>query len=146
MNKEYLIESEKLMQMKRYPARRYEAHGTIENCLFGGIMANWQERKFYSQTKHFFVIPTYFSLFGLINIQKKGMPITSWNNVQMWNYILDNCQNKHQPFCDFHTLYEINNFCLDDKHLKIVDYGSRNLQPFIELNGEKLYNNFKAPD
>lgn len=143
---EYLIKSEKLMQMECPRVKRYECYGTIAICLMGGIMANYQEWKFYRKTKNVFVMPTYFSLFGLLNVQKRGQKITFWDGVGVWYYIHENSQNHHQPFCNGHTLSEIDNFCLDSGHLRMVDYGSRDVEPFLKLNGEKLYNNFKIPE
>jgi hypothetical protein len=140
------LEKEKSIQMKVPVIKRYEMYGTMALCLFGGIMANCQEWQFYRKTKNVFVMPTYFSFFGLFNIQKRGKKIDFWGEAGAWHYIHNNIENHQQPFCDGHTLASIENFCLDNGRLKIVDYGSRSLGPFLEINGEKLYNNFKIPD
>jgi hypothetical protein len=140
------LEKEKATQMRIPIIKRYEMHGSMALCLFGGIMANYQEWRFYRKTKNIFVMPTYFSFFGLFNIQKRGKKIDFWDRVGAWHYIHNNIENHQQPFCDGHTLANIENFCLDNGHLKIVDYGSRSLGPFLEINGEKLYSNFKIPD
>jgi len=143
---EYRLEQERLMEMEIPKTKRYEYYGTVAILLMGGIMANYQEWKFYRQTKNVFVMPTHFSLFGLLNIQKRGERITFWDGGEIWNYIHENIENHKQPFCDGHTLSEIDNFCLDDGHLRIVDYGSRGIEPFLKLHGENLFNNFKTPD
>lgn len=145
-NVEDLKKRSELMQIKLYPKKKYEIKDTIENYLLGGIMENLQEWKYYRKNKNIFTAPTIFSFFGLINVQKRGDRITFWNTVQVWKYILGNSQNEHQPFCGFHTFFNVNNFGLFNGHLKIVDYGSRHIEEFLNLNGEKLYNNFKAPD
>lgn len=145
-DEEHRIKQEQLMGI-RYPhPRLYECYGTASIFFFGGIMANRQERKFYKKTKNIFVMPTYFSFLGLFNIQKRGEKITFWDDKGVWFYIHDNCQNHEQPFCDGHTLSNIDNYCLDNEHLKIVDYGSRYVGHFLELNGKTLYANFKIPE
>jgi len=144
--KDFVIEKEKLMQMKIIVPKFYEMNGTVAMRLFGGIMANYQEWRFYRKTKNIFVMPTYFSLFWLLNIQKKGKEIDFWNGTQIYHYMYNNSQNHYQPFCDMHVLTEKENFCLDNGHLRIVDYGSRRIGPFLEINGEKFYNNFELPD
>jgi hypothetical protein len=141
-----LKEKEKKEGMRIPEVKRYECYGTTAICLMEGVMANIQEWRFYRKTKHAFVMPTYFSFFGLFNIQKRGQEINFWKGVDVWHYIHQHVQNHAQPFCDGHTLAEIYNFCLDDGHLKIVDYGSRRLEPFIEINGQRLYDNFKPPE
>ena len=143
---EHRIEQEQSMEMECPRTKRYECYGTMAICLMGGVMANYQEWKFYRETKNVFVMPTYFSLFGLLNIQKRGEKITFWDGAGVWCYIHENIQNHHQLFCDGHTLSEIDNFCLDNGRLKMVDYGSRSVEPFLKLNGENLFNNFKTPD
>ncbi len=112
-----------------------------------GIKANKQEYRFYKKTKNVFVTPTYFSIFGLLNVQKRCQKITFWEDKDVWNYINDNSQNKHQPWCDNHTLSEIENFCINENNkLQIVDYGNKALEPFLILNGENLFKNFKIPE
>lgn len=143
---EHRLEKERLMEMECPRTKRYECYGTMAICLMGGVMANYQEWKFYKKTKNVFVMPTYFSLFGLLNIQKRGQRITFWDGTAVWLYIHENIQNHDQPFCDGHTLSEIDNFCLDNGCLKMVDYGSRYVEPFLKLNGEILFKNFKIPD
>jgi hypothetical protein len=137
---------EELTNMKDPIPKCYEIYGTAALYFLGGIMANLQERRFYRKTKNLFVMPTYFSFFGLFNIQKRGQRIDFWDDNDVWFYLCKNSQNQHQIFCDAHTFFDINNFCLDDGFLKIVDYGNRHIEPFLEINGENLFKNFKIPD
>ncbi len=130
----------------RVPAiKRYEQYGSDAMFLYAGIMANRQEWKFSRRNKNPFIMPTYFSLFGLFNIQKRGKEIDFWDDSGVWCYVYDNSQNENQPWCDGHSLASIENYCLDERKLKIVDYGSRFLEPFLEVNGERLSQNFKLP-
>lgn len=49
------------------PHRRYE-FVALNVEMFGGFMANWSEFIFFVKTRNKFLLPTYFSFFGLINI------------------------------------------------------------------------------
>lgn len=44
----------------------------LTQILFGGILSNLEERDFYKRNKELPVAPTFFSLFGLVNIQARG--------------------------------------------------------------------------
>lgn len=46
-------------------------YGTVQIFLFRGLAENWNEFELFCKTKHCFLVPTYFSFFGLINVQKK---------------------------------------------------------------------------
>jgi len=153
LTNKYLLENDRLkrealMKMSIPKLRFYEFNcfQNIANLFLDGIMANYQERKFYRQTKNVFVMPTYFSLFGLINIQEKGDSVSFWKDSDVKKYIIDNSQNEFQPFCDSHALMDVNNFCLDRVgRLRMLDYGSRFVAPFLEINGQALYENFRIP-
>jgi len=126
-------------------ARGYEIAGFPTSYLFAGIMANLQEFYFTIFHRNNFIEQTYFSFFGLINIQKKGEKIDFWNSSEIWNYICENSLNCNQPYCDGHALSNIDNFCVDKGKLKICDYGSRNIQEFLNMNGERLFSRFIKP-
>lgn len=90
-------------------------------------------------------MPTYFSLFGLLNIQKKAEPITFWRDGDMFDYLKENAMNPEQVTCDKHSLGCLENFGLDGDKLKMIDYGSRHVHSFLRVNGERLANNFVKP-
>ncbi|MGE5426011.1 MAG: hypothetical protein ACM3PZ_02970 [Bacillota bacterium] len=127
------------------PYKKYEIFFNLRYFLFSGIMANWNEYRFYRKTMNPFTMPTYFSLLGLFNIQKRGQEISFWSYKDIWKYICHNSENVNQPFCDPHSFAEIGNFCLDAGKLKMLDYGSRHVHNFLRLNGPKLFNNFVKP-
>jgi len=146
-NKAYLAKTSQIRNMESMFIRGYEMPGVNSiGFLIGGIMTNYQEWRFYRKTKNIFAMPTYFSFFGLLNFQKKGEKINFWGDKDILGYLRSNCEDPRQLQCDTHTLTKIDNFCLDNGHLKILDYGRRSLAPFLEINGEKFYNNFKIPD
>lgn len=142
--KEFIARKSKQLSLKVLPKRAYETFG-IRYSLFGGIMANWNEYLFYQKTRNPFLMPTYFSLFGLINIQKKSRKIDFWSHEDVWLYVCRNSINENQPFCDSHSFDEIENFGLDGDKLRMHDYGSRHIREFLRLNGENLFNNFTKP-
>lgn len=145
LNQECTAERSKKFGLKMSLYKRYEMDYTISSCLLAGIMANWNEFTFYQRTRNSFLVPTYFSLLGWFNIQKKVEPITFWSGDDIWRYISDNSQNINQPFCSSHTFAEINNFGLDEGYLKIIDYGGHQVNSFLEVNGKKFFNNFVKP-
>jgi len=50
-------------------------HKSIKRCLFKGVVDNWKECEFYYKTNHPFLQPTYFSFFGLCNVQRYGQTV-----------------------------------------------------------------------
>ncbi|MEI6836011.1 MAG: hypothetical protein WCK59_04220 [Candidatus Falkowbacteria bacterium] len=136
-------ESEEL-GLELIPCKSYEIF-SIKYLMFSGIMANWNEYLFYRETKNLFVLPTYLSIFGLINFQKRGKEIYFWNSDEIREYICINSVDEDQIFCDSHTFAKKENFCLDGDKLKMLDYGSRHVHNFLRLNGDKLFNNFIKP-
>ena len=143
-NAEDILRRSEKLGLEILPLKFYEIRG-VKYLLFFGIMANLNEFIFYRKTKNIFVMPTYFSFFGLINIQKRGKEIDFWNYLDIWRYICHNSANEDQPFCSPHSFSKKENFCLDGDKLKMLDYGSRHVNNFLILNGERLFNNFVKP-
>lgn len=143
--KEDVIRRSKVVNLQLPESRCYEQEGFPTFCLLAGIMANLQEFCFSLSYRNNFIMPTYFSFFGLINIQKKGDKIGFWSSDDVWNYVCKNSLHQNQPHCDSHVFSNIDNFCLDGRHLKICDYGSRQIQEFLILNGERLFSRFIKP-
>ncbi len=106
---------------------------------FRGIYANLREYRFYKKTRNQFLWPTFFSLFGLINIQPLAprQPEEKLNN-GVWMFVL-NVVGK-DAYKDGHTLSEEANFAVDNNgHLRILDYGGARGQKIITEHGAKLY-------
>lgn len=134
-----------IINLKLPKGRCYEREGSPSFYLLAGIMANLQEFYFSLFFENSFIEPTYFSFFGLINVQKKGDKIDFWNSDDLFNYVCQNSLQQDQPHCDSHVFSNIDNFCIDGCRLKICDYGSRNIQEFLILNGERLSSRFIKP-
>ena len=145
--KVYLLEKCYQWGLEVIPYKKYEKCFSPWYYLLVGILANINERRFYKKTKNPFVMPTYFSFLGFVNIQKRGRKIEFWDDSDVFSFLCQNSANRSQPYADGHALAEIENFVIDDDdHLKLVDYGNRQVCPFLEMNGENLYNNFKLPE
>lgn len=109
------------------------------NWLFGGIVANWREFVFFRKTKHSFLQPTYFSLFGLFNIQKVAEPC-QLQAVDLWCQLYELTNGK--VFADSHHFENPDNFCLAGGVLRILDYGSKRTHGVITEFGDKILNSF----
>ncbi len=125
------------------PHRRYE-FVALNVEMFGGFMANWNEFIFFVKTRNKFLLPTYFSFFGLINIQKKGN-VLNWKDGDFFVFLQNNSKIKDQIFVDAHSFDNPQNFYLDNGKLKMIDYGSRHCRSFILENWEQIQNNFPRP-
>lgn len=122
----------------RYFQWPVEASEGFKNYLFRGFLANIAEYKFYKKTKHSFLKPTYFSLFGLFNIQKYG-PLCELGEIDFW------CQlyalTDGDVFADGHHFASPHNFSLEDK-LQMLDYGSKRTHKVIIEHGDNILKNF----
>jgi hypothetical protein len=115
-------------------------HSTIKMALGKGLRDNWQEfRCSRNNPNHKFLMPTYFSLFGLMNVQKLGQsfemePTHLW--LQMIKLIGDGVWK------DSHTFAQPNNFCKDGGRIRVVDYGNPQSAEAMIQHGENVWENF----
>ncbi len=110
---------------------------TIPEHLFKGIGDNWREFRFYIKTRHAFCQPTYFSLFGLVNVQRAGrhcgLPMEN-----LWQEIIT--VTSGVASVDAHHFSNPLNFCHKGGHLRILDYGHLKTQAIIRQYGDTLAN------
>ena len=85
---------------------------------------------------------TYFSLFGLVNIQRSGQEVEM--NSDEFMHQINHITDGEATTIDVHTFKGPYNFCSENGRLKIVDYGSRETQQVIEKWGEKIYEEFNC--
>jgi len=116
----------------------------FRHLLVGGIVFNWREFIFSNITGNPFLQPTYFSLFGLINIQKLGAECLLEKD-EFW------CQlreiTSHLADDDGHHFRKPENFCFDGKNLRIIDYGNKKTQLVVTECGAKIFESFDpSPD
>jgi len=147
-----------------WPSRKFEP-GLSETFMFfdrlgiclspltDGILSNWLEFYYYIRTRNSFLIPTYFSFLGLINIQKKIVVIKIDRSGRTYPFgelflIVDKyyCYESISliaPFCH-HMLKESYSWD-DDGHLTMFDYGNKSVFPFILEKGEEIHRKFYQP-
>lgn len=128
------------------------------NLLFGAIAHNWVEFVFYWRYK-FFVAPTYFSFFGLINVCKRanvvkidGEEVREMKKIPDqikkiigFNSFVDSLPevDKFTAMDIAHEFYNPKNFGEVDGRLVLVDYADSRTQIFIKKYGEKISENFR---
>jgi len=110
-----------------------------KNHLFGGIVDNWREFVFFRKTKHPFLLPTYFSFFGLLNIQRAGEPC-QLKDVDLWCQLYELTDGK--VFDDSHHFENPANFVLEGRRLRMIDYGSIRTHGVITQYGKKIVETF----
>lgn len=116
-----------------------EMYGCIKRLLFLGIVSNWREFTLYRSTRNSLLEPTYFSLFGLLNIQRAN-PISEFQSVDLWTQLYGITKGK--VFDDSHAFAESDNFTFCDGKLRMIDYGSSGCREVIKLFGEKIFGEF----
>lgn len=90
-----------------------------------GVRENWNEFKCWKELKANFLVPTYFSLFGLLNIQQisKGKNITNEELTQIWIKIARKTEREILK-TDYHTIANRENYHrYEGAGLKLLDYG-----------------------
>jgi hypothetical protein len=128
-----------LKYLKHYISWPIEVYGSFRRYIFNGLVSNWNEFILYQETHSPFIQPTYFSLFGLINIQLYGDPC-QLQDVDLW------CQlyglTNGEVFDDSHHFANHHNFCFHNGILRMIDYGSRQSHGVIIKYGKKITKNF----
>lgn len=115
----------------------FQAFKNFRYYLFRGIRNNLNERKFYQQTKHPILQPTYFSFFGLFNIQKASkVPLKNGEGSCWQFFVLVKINN------GYHTFQNPDNFCLEKNRIAILDYGDLNVQKTLLQFGDVFYEKF----
>ncbi|MEK7072613.1 MAG: hypothetical protein AAB969_03515, partial [Patescibacteria group bacterium] len=112
--------------------------GCSKSYLFDGIICNWQEYRFYRQTKLAILMPTYFSFFGLFNIQKRGQILDIYDGdlfSQLYNL------TNGEIFDDGHAFGNHKNFCIESGKLVMIDY-CKNTRNVLKKYGEKIQQEF----
>ncbi len=107
----------------------YEMYGTIKRFLFLGIAENWHEYAFSRNTKNMPIKTTFFSLFGLCNIQQYGKPLEIPGNP--WHLWWKRCIHvfgSNTVIKDGHHFENPKNFCREGDMLIYLDYGSKKTQ------------------
>lgn len=103
-----------------------------QEFFLSGFVRNWQEFRFWHKTRHPFIAPTYFSFFGLFNLQKFAercpMDIDA-----LWRlaFMASHCEILE----DGHHFENPTNFGSIDKSVYLLDYGESVTQEIITEYG-----------
>jgi hypothetical protein len=137
------------IQIKRRQLRwylkkfKYGSSFSVLRMLFKGILDNWQECLFYKKTHYGFLMPTYYSFFGLVNIQARGQ---SWDQEDLhYRNLLSEITND-DVYDDAHGFLHANNYGFHFGRLKMFDYGGRRVIKVITKYGKVLERKFIIRD
>ena len=124
----------------REPWREIYDHYVCSNSAFirhalGGWLDNLGEAWFWWYTKHPFLQPTYFSLVGLVNIQRYGRP----TGLERPPMLLWGQHTNWAVYRDGHHFGEADNFCRDrNGFVHLHDYGRPITQRIVRQYGDLL--------
>lgn len=118
--------------------------------LLSNIKENWSEFVFYKKHKHPLCCPTYFSLFGILNIQRKIYPLsntdqTIYDDYEEFLEIMKSGFSKRDEeyFVDQHTFFDPRNFGFYSEKFMCYDYADKKAQQNILDFGNKIQEVFK---
>ncbi|KKR53032.1 MAG: hypothetical protein UT91_C0035G0004 [Parcubacteria group bacterium GW2011_GWA2_40_23] len=122
--------------------------------FFRACRINWREFTYYLKRRHPIIQPTYFSLLGLVNIQRYGVPIPCDTGRPGYNKqftfqidaifkgILLNKGILLRQYSDPHHFRNPDNFSIKNGQLCMHDYGEAHVQKALDLFGEILFQNY----
>jgi hypothetical protein len=111
----------------------------IKFWLFRGIVANLNERHAYHTNPNPFLQPTYFSLGGLVNLERYGDPYLGDHDA-LWSQLWKITEGHIAADC--HHFDTAANFCIERGVLRMVDYGSKDALDIALVWGEKIVREF----
>lgn len=112
----------------------------IKGWLFGAILMNWREYLFYQNTRNQFLVPTAFSFYGLLNIQKYGA-LCQMDGQSFWGQMYQITNG--DAIDDGHHFSEPRNFAFDGT-LRIFDYGNESTQVIVRNHGLNIVRLFNS--
>jgi hypothetical protein len=118
----------------------YNHELTIPKFLLKGIIDNWHECLYFKKTRSAFLVPTYFTFFGLFNIQARALP-WDYNNLNHYGLLYDLTRGEVSK-CG-HDFEDEKNFGIHKNRLKMLDYGSEKTQKILEKYSKQIEEGFK---
>lgn len=119
----------------------YERPESLGYWWLRGILANVNEfRYFVFNSRNPLMVPTYFSLFGLVNIQPLVIPkAKGYGANKIWNlcYAATDIENEMRD-CDTHAWEDQNFTQAKDGTIALFDYGSSRAWPMVKKYGDRF--------
>ena len=103
---------------------------------FGGVADNWRERRYYKRcapVQRALLKPTYFSLFGFVNVQKRGIPSRDADVCRPMRKVIG-----RGVALDGHHWDSPHNFDVSSGCLQVLDYGSLVTQRILDKHAAAL--------
>ena len=137
----HYIKHGKILERIKNEIYEYDIYveGTVKRFLFIGIIENWREYRFYQKTKHPILQPTYFSFFGVLNIQKMGKYV-QMDGYDLYVHLYEILGKVF--ILNHHHFSNPENFSYENEQLWIIDYGDIKVQKEIEKYGDKFIKEF----
>lgn len=122
--------------------------------IFGPMKDNWSEFIFYQKTHHNFCAKTYFSLFGLFNIQERVVLLEEYDSRRQYEFkeyskykelIIKAIRDNNILDSDGYTFLNPYNFGMSNKNQRFTcfDYEDTLVQKNIIEHGDKIQEVFK---
>ncbi len=119
------------------PESQYVASGK----LLRGIVSNKRERRLWKRTRNAFLVPTFFSFFGLVNVEKYSKPYEG-DYIDLWDQIRR--ITNEEAYLNPHQFSEVKNYSLVDGKLKMIDYGGHGSEWVIVKWGTRIMAQFDS--
>lgn len=114
--------------------------GNIRYTLLNGTYQNWQEYRIWRRTRSSFLEPTFFSLLGLVNVQKYGEQLTEITVGALWSQLLE--LSDKAVWSNGHHFANPENFSFRDGTIRMLDYGGRGVEEVVVQHGENIARQF----
>lgn len=111
----------------------------IRYSVLNGTFQNWKEYRLWRRVRSPFLEPTYFSLFGLVNIQRYGNELDIEKRAfrsQIHNLTEGTAEGNS------HEFFRPSNYSFRDGTIRMFDYGGGSVEKVIVLYGEAIVKNF----
>jgi hypothetical protein len=113
--------------------------GSVRRLLLKGVVDNWREWRFWVNHKHPVCQPTYFSFFGIFNVQALSEPCTM-KNANLWAHLF--VLTGGAVFKDGHHFADNRNFGFCAGQIRMLDYASTGSQEVITQYGDTIVKRF----
>lgn len=114
--------------------------GNIRYTLLNGSYQNWQEYRLWRRTRSSFLEPTFFSLLGLVNVQKYGEQLKGISDGALWSQLLE--LSDKAVWSNGHHFANPENFSFRDGMIRMLDYGGRGIEEVVIQHGDNIARHF----